>query len=176
MRSAALFYVSLTQISFLIPAGTANGTATIAVTTASGTFTNTITVTTSGPGLFTANASGTGPLSAQVVSVAPGGAQTYTNTASLSGQTFINTPISLTPAANTFYLLLYGTGIRHGAVVTVTINGTTYTPTFAGAQGTFVGLDQINVLLPASLAASGPVNVSLTVDGQVSNAGTISFQ
>ena len=173
---AVLFYVSPTQISFPIPAGVANGTATITVTSANATFTDTITVTNSAPGLFAANANGSGSLAAQVVSVTPGGDQAYANTAGLGGQVFVNEPISLTPAASSFYLLLYGTGIRHGAVVTVTINGTTYTPTYSGAQEIFAGLDQINVLLPASLAGSGSVVVSVTVDGQVSNAGTISFQ
>jgi uncharacterized protein (TIGR03437 family) len=175
-RPGALFYVSPGQLAFMIPPGTAPGTATVTVTTGSATFTATITVTNSGPGLFTANDSGAGPLAAQVVSVAPNGTQTYTNTAALNGQSFANAPISLTPAGNTFFLLLYGTGIRFGSVITVTINGTTFTPTFAGAQGTYAGLDQINVLLPASLAGSGMVNVTVTVDGNVSNAGTIAFQ
>jgi len=175
-RPAVLFYVSATQIAFMIPAGTANGTATVAVSTASGTSTATITVTNSAPGLFTANDSGAGPLAAQVVSVAAGGAQTYTNTAALNGQSFVNAPIALTPAGNTFFLLLYGTGIRFGSAITVTINGTTYTPTYAGAQGTYAGLDQINVLLPASLAGSGTVTVTVTVDGTLTNAGTITFQ
>jgi len=175
-RPAELFYVSAGQIAFMIPPGTATGTATVTVTTASATFTATITVTNSAPGVFTANDSGAGPLSAQVVSVAPGGAQTYTDTATLNGQTFVNAPISLTPAGDTFYLLLYGTGIRFGSVITVSINGTTYTPAYAGAQGTYAGLDQINILLPASLAGSGMVNVTVTVDGQVSNLGTIAFQ
>jgi uncharacterized protein (TIGR03437 family) len=133
-------------------------------------------VTNSAPGLFTANDSGTGPLAAQVVSVTPGGTQTYTNTAALNGQAFVNTPISLTPAGNTFFLLLYGTGIRFGSVITVTINGVTYTPAFAGAQGVYAGLDQINVLLPASLAGTGAVSVTVTVDGTMTNAGTIAFQ
>jgi uncharacterized protein (TIGR03437 family) len=175
-RPAVLFYVSASQLAFMIPPGTATGTATVTVTAASGTSMATITVTNSSPGVFTANDSGAGPLAAQVVSVTPGGAQTYTNTAALNGQTFVNAPISMTPAGNMFFLLLYGTGIRFGSVITVTINGTTYTPTYAGAQGTYAGLDQINVLLPASLAGSGTVNVSVTVDGQVSNTGTIAFQ
>ena len=176
IRTAALFYVSATQISFLIPAGTAIGTGMIAVTTASGTFTNTIAVTSSAPGLFTANANGLGPLSAQVLSVTRGGVQTYSNTAVLSGTAYVNAPIVFTPAADSFYLLLYGTGFDDGKVVTVTINGQTYTPVYSGPQGTFAGLDQIDLLLPATLAGSGAVSVTITVDGAVSNAGTISFQ
>jgi uncharacterized protein (TIGR03437 family) len=84
----------------------------------------------------------------------------------------------LTPAADSFYLILYGTGFDSGTVssVVVTINGKTYTPAFVGPQGGFAGLDQINVLLPASLAGSGTVNVSISVNGTVSNTGTITFQ
>jgi uncharacterized protein (TIGR03437 family) len=40
---------------------------------------------------------------------------------------------------------------------------------FAGAQGQFVGLDQINVQLPAALRGRGIVPVVFTVDGQTSN-------
>jgi uncharacterized protein (TIGR03437 family) len=177
-RTASLFYVSPTQLSFLIPPGSVNGLATVTVSTASGTFTSTITIATVAPGLFTANASGAGPLAAQVVTTTPSGTQTYTNTATLNGTTFVNAPIALTPAADTFYLLLYGTGFDQGtaSTLTVTINGKNYTPSFVGPQGTYAGLDQINVLLPSSLAGSGTVNVSITVNGTVSNTGTIAFQ
>jgi hypothetical protein len=174
-RQAALFYVSPTQMSFLIPPGTATGTATVVVTTSAGSLTTTITIVGSTAALFTANANGSGPLAAQVVTVTPSGQQTYTNTAVLSGTTFINAPISLSPASNQYVLLLYGTGFDNAKTVTVTINGQTFTPAYFGPQGTYAGLDQINVLLPAGLAGAGQVNVSVTVDGQTSNAGTIAF-
>ncbi len=173
---AGIFYASPTQISFAIPSGVVTGSATIAVTTDSSTFTDVIIVTATGPGVFAANANGAGPLAAQVVTVLPSGAQTYTDTAGLNGKAFVNDPIGLTSTGDSFYLLLYATGIRHGSSVTVTINGVTYTPTYSGAQGYFDGLDQINLLLPASLVGAGPVAVGITVDGQLSNAGTISFQ
>ena len=175
-RPALLFYVSPAQLSFLLPPSTATGPATVAVNTAAGSLAATMTVASSAAGLFTANASGQGPLAAQVVVVTPDGQQTYISTATLSGTTFVNAPIVLSPAADSFYLLLYGTGFDNANSVTVTINGTTFTPSYFGPQGTFAGLDQINVLLPASLAGSGPVNVSIAVDGQTSNVGTISFQ
>ncbi len=174
-RQGVLFYVSATQLSFLIPGATAVGAATVTVTTAAGSLTAGITIVPSTAGLFTANANGQGPLAAQVVSSTPSGQQTYTNTATTSGTTFVNAPISLQPAADTFYLLLYGTGFDNAKSVTVTINGQTFTPAYFGPQGTFAGLDQVNVLLPASLAGAGQVNVSITVDGQTSNVGTIAF-
>ncbi|MGH9940446.1 MAG: hypothetical protein ACREAM_29740, partial [Blastocatellia bacterium] len=40
---------------------------------------------------------------------------------------------------------------------------------FAGAQGEFAGLDQINLLLPRSLAGRGEADLVLTVDGKQAN-------
>ena len=174
-RQASLFYVSPNQLAFLTPPQTAPGVATVTVTTSTGSLTATMTVTPSTSDLYTANASGSGPLAAQVVATTPGGQQTYLNTAALNGTTYVNSPISLAPASSTFYLLLYGTGFDNAKTVTVTINGQSYNPAYAGAQGTYPGLDQINVLLPASLVGAGQVNVSITVDGQVSNVGNIAF-
>ena len=41
--------------------------------------------------------------------------------------------------------------------------------TYAGSQGVLFGLDQINVLLPPSLAGRGDIEVGLVVDGQSAN-------
>ena len=47
---------------------------------------------------------------------------------------------------------------------------------FSGAQGEFVGLDQMNVQLPQSLRGRGEVPVVFTVDGQQSNTVTINVR
>ena len=63
---------------------------------------------------------------------------------------------------------LYGTGIRNRSSldkVTVKIQGTTVQALFAGPQGTYVGLDQVNVPVPLSLRGSGETDLVLTVDG-----------
>jgi len=55
-------------------------------------------------------------------------------------------PIDLSSGA--VYLTLYGTGIRNRSSldnVAATIGGVNTTGLFAGPQGTFVGLDQVNV-------------------------------
>ena len=70
------------------------------------------------------------------------------------------------------FLALFGTGIRGRtslANVTATIGGTTVMVLFAGAQGEFPGLDQVNLELPLTLKAKGETDVVLTVDGQVAN-------
>ena len=86
-------------------------------------------------------------------------------------------PVNVTSGAT--YLTLYGTGIRNRSAlskVQVSVNGASLAATFAGAQPSFTGLDQVNVLLPASLAGSGVANLMLTVDGQNSNVVTIDIQ
>ena len=48
--------------------------------------------------------------------------------------------------------------------------------TYAGAQGSFAGLDQVVTLLPGTLAGSGQVSIVLTVDGAYSNSVQVTFK
>lgn len=70
------------------------------------------------------------------------------------------------------YVTLYGTGIRNGQSVSVTINGTNVPVQFVGPAPGFTGLDQVNILLPASLQGSGETDLVLTVDGQTTDPNT----
>jgi uncharacterized protein (TIGR03437 family) len=45
----------------------------------------------------------------------------------------------------------------------------TLTPAYVGPQGTFDGLDQINVKLPSTLKGSGDVIVQVTAAGKKAN-------
>ena len=47
---------------------------------------------------------------------------------------------------------------------------------FAGAQGEFAGLDQINLQIPTSLRGRGDVSVILTVDGLTTNTVSINVR
>ena len=76
-------------------------------------------------------------------------------------------------------LTLYGTGIRNASDlsdVTVKINGTPVEVMFAGAQEQYVGLDQVNVRLPATLRGAGEVDLQLTVSGKPANTVRIAIQ
>lgn len=87
-------------------------------------------------------------------------------------------PIAL-DSASTVYVTLYGTGLRgHGAApkVTCTVHGVDAPVAFAGAQPAFVGLDQINISLPAALAGLGESDVVVTVNGQVANIVTLNIR
>jgi uncharacterized protein (TIGR03437 family) len=73
--------------------------------------------------------------------------------------------------------MIFGTGLRFGsALPTLTIGGVNVTPTFSGPQGGFVGLDQINFQIPASLAGRGEVDLTITIDGRTSNVGRLRIQ
>ena len=60
--------------------------------------------------------------------------------------------------------------------VTVHIAGQDLTPSYAGPQPSFPGLDQINVTLPASLRGAGNATVVMVIGAQVSNAAAIALR
>jgi hypothetical protein len=77
-RNAALFFVSPTQLNLQIPAGTALGAATFAVTSGEGVLSaGMVTIGNVAPGLFTANASGTGVAAAVALRVRGDGSQQF---------------------------------------------------------------------------------------------------
>jgi uncharacterized protein (TIGR03437 family) len=179
-RPAPLFYVSPTQINFEIPAGTALGEATFSVTNSSNTVvsTSTANLQSVAPGLFTADSTGKGVAMARVIHVGVNGQESAALIYQCSGATCSSTPINLGVDTPT-YLELYGTGFRNEpslSNVSVTINGTSVPVTFAGAQGGFLGLDQVDVAVPLSLRGTGETNLVLTVDGQVANTVRVNIQ
>ena len=56
------------------------------------------------------------------------------------------------------------------------IGGVDVEALFAGAQGEFVGLDQVNLSLPGILVGRGEVDVLLTVDGKIANPVKLSIK
>jgi uncharacterized protein (TIGR03437 family) len=82
-------------------------------------------------------------------------------------------------ASDQVFLILYGTGIRNRSAlsaVVARIGGDNAEVSFAGAQSEFIGLDQVNTLLPRSLAGRGEVDVNLTVDGKAANLVRINIR
>jgi uncharacterized protein (TIGR03437 family) len=82
-------------------------------------------------------------------------------------------------ASDQVFLLLFGTGLRQRsslAAVTARVGGTAAPVSFAGAQGSLVGLDQVNLLLPRTLIGRGAVDVVLTVDGKTANTVGVSIR
>jgi len=178
-RPAPLIYVSPTQVNFEIPAGTAPGAATIVVAGSDGTVSRGgARIDPVAPGLFTADASGTGVAAGVVRVLRSDGTvtTTLTFTCSLSGGC-IATPISLGTVGDEAVVELYGTGIRGRSSldsVKCTIGAVASQVLYAGPQGQ--GLDQVNVSLPRGLAGAGVVRLELSVDGHPANTVTLTIQ
>jgi uncharacterized protein (TIGR03437 family) len=171
-REAPLFFVSPTQVNFQIPPATANGAATITITSSDGTISQSQTeIVNVAPSLFSADATGRGLAAAQIQRA---GSSTMEPTAlfdPLQGQ-IVAVPIDLSATNQDVYLVLYATGVRMNAdlnLVSAKIGGQTAHVSYASAQGSFVGLDQINVKLPRSLIGRGTVDVALSINGKAAN-------
>jgi uncharacterized protein (TIGR03437 family) len=181
-RLAPLFYASPRQINYQIPPGTSAGEATVevlrgGVSVALGT----AQVSALAPALFAANADGRGTAAALAVRVTSGGSQTYEEVARFdqAQNRFVPNPIELGPQGDRVVLVLFGTGIRFrdpGSPVTAAVGGEPADVTYAGPQPQFVGVDQVNVVLPRTLAGRGEVDAVVVVDGQASNTVQVSIQ
>jgi len=174
-RPAPLFFASPNQINFLIPAGTAAGPAilTIAGSGAAIPFRAEILVRSVAPGLFSIN----GLAAANVATYLDGESSTANAVRVNAAGAIEPNPIDLGSDGRQVYLILYGTGIRaHAGPVTARFGTTEVTSEYAGPQGTFAGQDQINIPIPRSLAGAGIVDVTLSVDGQSTNAVKIQIR
>jgi uncharacterized protein (TIGR03437 family) len=150
--SAALFYVSPTQINAVVDPKTPTGSDAVSVVSSTGTQTGTVTVsTTAPPGLF--SLLGTGTRDGAIVNAILGGLMNF------STQT----------SNHSTFLALFATGMNTSATPAVSIGGVPVQVTFAGASPCCDGLQQINVMLPDSLAGAGRVPVVVAAGGQISN-------
>ncbi len=178
-RFAQLFFISPAQINYLIPAGTANGPARV-VTYRDGVVMSdeTIQISTLAPGIFSANSNGEGLVAGVVLRVKFNGttvvSQTYESIVRYDSmlRLFVGIPIDLGAETDRVYLVLFGTGFHNLTSmdsVSQTIGGLNSAVTYAGPQGQLLGLEQLNMLVPRSLAGRGKVNVVLTIGGKVTN-------
>ncbi|HZS05927.1 MAG TPA: kelch repeat-containing protein [Blastocatellia bacterium] len=181
IRAAPLFYVSPGQINYQIPPGTATGAAKILVSVNDSDYTvGDLSIVSVAPGIFTADSSGSGVAAAYLVRVRSDGSQVVEPVARYNGSGFVSVPIDLGPPGETVVLVLYGTGIRNrssASAVTVTIGGANAPVGYADKAPGFVGLDQINVTVPRSLAGrNGEADVVLTADGKAANTVRVNIK
>jgi len=166
--AAPLVFVSPLQINAQVPWETQPGSATLAVTHAGVTASQTVNIAVAGPAIFTLYGS--------------------QQAAALNQDYSVNSQSNPAPAGQA--ILLFGTGL--GAVspavpagapasatqvsqvianVTATVDGAPATVLFAGLAPGFAGLWQVNVLLPAG--TSGAVPVIVRVAGAAANTVTV---
>jgi len=181
-RAAPLFYVSPTQIDFVVPEGLASGSATVTVNNSAGSHVSLpTTIAHVSPSLFTADSSGTGVPAALSLSYTSGASPQILDVFSCSGSPAVCTavPIDLGSASTNVFLALFGTGIRGRSslsAVSVTLGGVALQLTYAGAQGTDAGLDQVNARIDRSLIAMGALTLQLVVDGVAANPVTVKIE
>jgi uncharacterized protein (TIGR03437 family) len=177
---AGLIYVSPNQINFVFPDSMATGMATVTIMNGASTPpSTTVQVMAVAPGLFTANAAGTGVAAAIAIRrIIATQTDTQVPVYHCDANACTSVPIDLEPDAVVF-LELFGTGIRGRsslANVSATIGGAPATVLFAGPQGQFPGLDQVNLTLPLSLKGKGETKLILTVDGTVANTVRVNLR
>jgi uncharacterized protein (TIGR03437 family) len=172
-KRAGLFFVSASQINYVIPDTTPDGPATITVRSGDGTVSaGTVQITTVAPGLFSANGNGRGVAAALALRVKIGGPQSYETIAQFNSAVgrWITKPIDLQNADDQVFLILFATGLRYAEdklnTVKVLIGGEQLKPQFVGAQSSLVGIEQINVVIPRErLIGRGVVGVSIVALG-----------
>jgi uncharacterized protein (TIGR03437 family) len=177
-RRAGLFFVSPSQVNYVMPAETASGTANVVIRSGAGVTSNgTAQVAQVAPAVFTANSNGRGVPAAVLLRVKAGGQQSIEALSQFNAQVgrFLTKPIDLGPEGERVFLVLFMTGVRRADDpngdnnlndnIRLLVGGAETTPAFVGRQGEFVGLDQINAEIPRSLIGRGIVNVSVTATG-----------
>jgi len=174
---APLLYVKSTQVNFEIPPGVATGAAQIVVNSSDGTQSvANVQIAAVAPGVFELNSDGLA--AAYVILYHADNTKTVEQVYTVSGGDIVATPVSLGSSTDEAYLFLFGTGLQAAGTsgVTVSVGGTNLDVKYAGTQGSFAGLDQVNAVLPHSLAGSGNVTVLLTALGVAANAVQLTIQ
>jgi uncharacterized protein (TIGR03437 family) len=155
-RSAQIFFVSPTQVNFLVPAATEIGTAEVIVTNPDS-FPSRAPVTTlrAAPGVFTYSGDGLGEgvvLNADALQPGP-----------------------FDPTSGSLRLIIFSTGVRRAVAVSVTAGGRALTLESIVQTPNMPGMDEIHVLVPADLRGAGKVDLIVRADGRESNPVTVEF-
>lgn len=163
-RLAELLFVGPNQINYIVPSATeVDATATVVVTNDQGTVLaqGELYMAASSLNIFTQNQQGTGSPAAAFTA----DGITYTQVNNGDGST------NNVPPGN--FLVLFGTGVRDGKDVRAFIGGIEAQVDYAGAQPSFVALDQINIRIPESVTGQGLLDVFITDGLTISNTITI---
>jgi uncharacterized protein (TIGR03437 family) len=184
---APILYASSRQVNYIVPRETAVGPATVSITSANGSVSSaSLEVHTIAPNIF---ASPTFPaaFAASVVIRVRDGVQTVEPVLQTVNGRIEPAAIDLGPPSDEVFLSLFGTGLRsRSSLENVKLRLSSedlvwgfasidLPVIYAGAQGQFPGLDQVNVKLPRSLQGrfDAYLDVNVIVDGKSSPQNTI---
>src|SRR6185437_12070173 len=109
-----------------------------------------------GPGLYSESGDGTGVAAATAALYgADGSVAAQAVFRCTVGSACVTAPLDLGKAGDQLVLTLYGTGIRNNTGIenaTALVGGSRAKLLYAGAQPQYPGLDQVNIVIPRSLA------------------------
>lgn len=171
-HAATISYASPTQLNYRVPENAATGLATVTITANGVSIPGALNIVSAYPNLFSIGSEGIAV--GYVLRYSSNGQQTTEAIIGAGANALI--PIDLGAETDAVYLVMFGSGLGRNPQVSVGIGGMTLTPTYAGPQGTFTGLDQYNLLLPRTLAGKGKVNIVITADGRTSNQAVVSIK
>ncbi len=183
-RLAPLFFVAANQVNYLLPADLVTGAATVTITSGDRRLAlGRLQIARVEPGLFSANATGTGVMSALALRIRANGELVYEELSRFNAATasFVPVPLDLGPATDRVFLVAFGTGFRNRndlVNVTATLGSTNLPVLYAGPQSReFAGLDQLNVgEIPRSFVGAGAVNLILRVEGKQANVVSVTIR
>ncbi len=179
---AKMLYASPTQINFQMPPNLPAGAATIyAVFNGNIHSSGTINLTNINPGIFSAEATGSGLAAAVVQRVKSTGEQTYENIVryDTTMNRWVAIPVDVSNPNEQVFLAIFGTGIRSRsslANVSATVGNSNVEVLYAGDQGFYAGVDQVNIRLPRSLSGGGEIPIAVNVDGVAANTIKINIR
>jgi uncharacterized protein (TIGR03437 family) len=167
-RLAPLYFVSPGQLLYLVPAGTAAGTAQVAI----GGQRSTVEVAVTAPAIYTAAQNGKGVAAGTFLKVSARGVRTEDLLFDPLTKAAKAVPVA---AGDQVYLILYGTGMRGGAA-TATVGEVAVPVAGPVAQGQYQGLDQINLgPLPLRIGP-GQKQIVIRQEDGIANIATVTFR
>lgn len=157
VSQAEIYYASPEQVNFILPQSLEPGTAIVTIKTTDGqSASSEIQIAQLAPKIFMVDPSGIP--AGYVVRVGVDNVQTMEPIFAVQGGHVQEVPIDL--GTGDVYLILFGTGFDASPFGVVLQTGAAdLTASYAGPQSQFPGLDQIDILLPKSLAGSGRLSV-----------------
>lgn len=160
VSQAEIYFASPGQVNFVLPAEIEAGTGIVTIQTTDGQSASTqIQIAPLAPTIFMADPSGipTG----YAVRVSADNVQIMEPIFTSQGGTIHEVPIDL--STGNVYLVLFGTGFDAAPFgAEVEVGNLDESASYAGPQGQFPGLDQVNFLLPKALAGKGRTSVELS--------------
>jgi uncharacterized protein (TIGR03437 family) len=167
---ADLYFVSASQINFVVPPSVPPGWARAVIRSAGGTTAVSFLVSKVSPALASLNGTGSGTAAGYFIRVHADGSQDPAVVAS-------GVPMAFGEADDRLFVILYGTGLRNASgPPECHLNGAPAPVSYAGPHSAYPGLDQINLEVPATLRDAGAVSATCTVEGMNTNGVSINLK